>query len=61
MKAHKDDKFEHLYTALKMIENESNLKDELIVALKEQNELLEARMEQLLSMIDKIPDSQKKD
>ena len=60
MKKHKDDRFEYLYTALKMIEEESNIKDELIDTLKEQNELLEKRIDELFSMIKKASDPEQK-
>lgn len=60
MKAHNDDKFEILYTSLELIEKEFRLKDELIATLKEQNELLEARIAQLLSMIKRSSDPEKK-
>lgn len=60
MKTHKNDKFENLYTSLELIEKEIQLKDELIATLKEQNELLEARMAQLLAMMKQSKDLNKK-
>lgn len=60
MKAHHDDRFEILYTSIELIEKEFQLKDELIATLKEQNELLEARIAQLLSLMQGPLDSQKK-
>lgn len=55
-----EEKLEILYTSMKLMEKESRLKDELIVALKEQNELLEKRIAQLLSMMDKPLEPKKK-
>ena len=60
MKPHKNDKFEDLYTSLELIEKEIQLKDELIATLKEQNELLEARIAQLLAMMKQYKDLNKK-
>lgn len=59
MKPHKNDKFEDLYTSLELIEKEIQLKDELIATLKEQNELLEARIAQLFAMIKQYKDLNK--
>ena len=59
MKPHKNDKFEDLYTSLELIEKEIQLKDELIDTLKEQNELLEARIAQLFAMIKQYKDLNK--
>ena len=56
MKPHKNDKFKDLYTSLELIEKEIQLKDELIATLKEQNELLEARIAQLFAMIKQYKD-----
>lgn len=55
-----EEKLEMLYTAIKLMEKEAQLKDELITVLKEQNELLEERIAQLLSMADGSFDPQKK-
>lgn len=60
MKPHKNDKFKDLYTSLELIEKEIQLKDELIATLKEQNELLEARIAQLLAMMKQYKDLNKK-
>lgn len=60
MKTCKNDKFEDLYTSLELIEKEIQLKDELIATLKEQNELLEARIAQLLAMLKQYKDLNKK-
>lgn len=60
MKTHKNDKFENLYTSLELIEKEIQLKDELIATLKEQNELLETRIAQLLVMMKQSKDLNKK-
>ena len=51
---------EKLYTSMKLLEKESRLKDELIAALKEQNTLLETRIAQLLSMMDKPLETEQK-
>ena len=59
MKPHKNDKFEDLYTSLELIEKEIQLKDELIATLKDQNELLEARIAQLFAMIKQYKDLNK--
>ena len=59
MKTRKNTKFEDLYTALELIEKEIQLKDELIATLKEQNELLEARIAQLLAMMKQYKDLNK--
>lgn len=55
-----DEKLEILYTSMKLLEKESRLKDELIAALKEQNTLLETRIAQLLSMMDKPLETEQK-
>lgn len=60
MELSNDEKLEILYTSMKLMEKESKLKDELIVALKEQNALLETRIAQLLSMMDKSPETVQK-
>ena len=59
MKTRKNTKFEDLYTSLELIEKEIQLKDELIATLKEQNELLEARIAQLLAMMKQYKDLNK--
>lgn len=60
MELSNDEKLEILYTSMKLLEKESMLKDELIVALKEQNALLETRIAQLLSMMDKPLETEQK-
>ena len=60
MELSNDEKLEILYTSMKLLEKESRLKDELIAALKEQNTLLETRIAQLLSMIDKPLETEQK-
>lgn len=60
MELSNDEKLEILYTSMKLLEKESRLKDELIVALKEQNTLLETRIAQLLSMMDKPLETEQK-
>lgn len=60
MELSNDEKFELLYTSMKLLEKESRLKDELIAALKEQNALLETRIAQLLSMMDKPLETEQK-
>lgn len=56
-----EEKFEILYTSMQLIEKELRLKDELIAVLKEQNELLETRIDQLLSMIKQLPGPEQED
>ena len=58
MKTYNNDIFEQLYTSLKMLEKESKLKDELIDTLTEHNRLLEARIEELFSIVHQISDSE---
>lgn len=60
MELSNDKKLEILYTSMKLLEKESRLKDELIAALKEQNTLLETRIAQLLSMMDKPLETEQK-
>ena len=60
MELSNDEKLEMLYTAMDLMEKESRIKDELIAALKEQNELLEKRIAQLLSMMDKPLETEQK-
>lgn len=60
MELSNDEKFELLYTSMKLLEKEFRLKDELIAALKEQNALLETRIAQLLSMMDKPLETEQK-
>ena len=60
MELNNDKKLEILYTSMKLLEKESRLKDELIAALKEQNTLLETRIAQLLSMMDKPLETEQK-
>lgn len=60
MELSKDEKLEILYTSMKLMEKESKLKDELIAALKEQNTLLETRIAQLLSMMEKSLETEQK-
>ncbi len=60
MELSNDEKLEILYTSMKLLEKESRLKDELIAALKEQNTLLETRIAQLLSMMDKPLETEQK-
>lgn len=60
MELSNDEKFELLYTSMELLEKESRLKDELIAALKEQNALLETRIAQLLSMMDKPLETEQK-
>lgn len=60
MELSNDEKLEILYTSMKLLEKESRLKDELIAALKEQNTLLETRIAQLLSMMDKALETEQK-
>lgn len=60
MELSNDEKLEILYTSMKLMEKESRLKDELIAALKEQNTLLETRIAQLLSMMDKPLETEQK-
>ena len=60
MELSNDEKLEILYTSMKLLEKESMLKDELIAALKEQNALLETRIAQLLSMMDKPLETEQK-
>ncbi len=60
MELSNDEKLEILYTSMKLLEKESKLKDELIAALKEQNTLLETRIAQLLSMMDKPLETEQK-
>lgn len=60
MELSNDEKLEILYTSVKLLEKESRLKDELIAALKEQNTLLETRIAQLLSMMDKPLETEQK-
>ena len=60
MELNNDEKLEILYTSMKLLEKESRLKDELIAALKEQNTLLETRIAQLLSMMDKPLETEQK-
>lgn len=60
MELSNDEKFELLYTSMKLLEKEFRLKDELIAVLKEQNALLETRIAQLLSMMDKPLETEQK-
>lgn len=60
MELSNDEKLEILYTSMKLMEKESRLKDELIAALKEQNTLLETRIAQLLFMMDKPIETERK-
>ena len=60
MELSNDEKLEILYTSMKLMEKESRLKDELIAALKEQITLLETRIAQLLSMMDKPLETEQK-
>ena len=60
MELSNDEKLEILYTSMKLLEKESRLKDELIAALKEQITLLETRIAQLLSMMDKPLETEQK-
>ena len=60
MELSNDEKLEILNTSMKLLEKESRLKDELIAALKEQNTLLETRIAQLLSMMDKPLETEQK-
>lgn len=54
MALNKDEELALLHTTVELMEKEARLREELIVTLKERNDLLEARIAELTSLLNEI-------
>lgn len=54
MTLNKDEELALLHTTVELMEKEARLREELIVTLKERNDLLEARIAELTSLLNEI-------
>ena len=54
MALNKDEELALLHTTVELMEKEARLREELIVTLKERNDLLEARIAELTSLLNDI-------
>lgn len=54
MALNKDEELALLHTTVELMEKEARLREELIVTLKERNDLLEVRIAELTSLLNKI-------
>ena len=54
MALNKDEELALLYTTVELMEKEARLREELIVTLKERNDLLETRIAELTSLLNEI-------
>lgn len=54
MALNKDEELALLHTTVELMEKEARLREELIVTLKERNDLLEVRIEELTSLLNEI-------
>lgn len=52
--ANKDEELALLHITVELMEKEARLREELIVTLKERNDLLEARIAELTSLLNEI-------
>ncbi len=54
MALNKDEELALLHTTVELMEKEARLREELIVTLKERNDLLEVRIAELTSLLNEI-------
>lgn len=54
MALNKDEELALLHTTVELMEKEARLREELIVTLKERNDLLETRIAELTSLLNEI-------
>lgn len=54
MALNKDEELALLHTTVELMEKEARLREELIVTLKEKNDLLETRIAELTSLLNEI-------
>jgi len=54
MALNKDEELALLHTTVELMEKEAQLREELIVTLKERNDLLEVRIAELTSLLNEI-------
>ncbi len=54
MAVNKDEELALLHTTVELMEKEARLREELIVTLKERNQLLEVRIAELTSLLNEI-------